>query len=354
MAGRKAKVLSTAVVAVAMLLIMLPVAAQQPDPGAEDPPELAAGPQLIGMIPGTAMLRDEFRARAFIQLKAVALSALTYRLLHDDAYPPDLYTLKNSDSWNLDVLNMFTGKAVQAIYFEPQEGDYTTRPLFDVPMAIEMSGGAVGGLDDDGSVDLGNLGQTLQDVSLDTSPRVDAQQIRLFSGGDIYYYVAGDLLQLIMFAPDGSYVEHVDHKPNGRWRAELATPAGGLWPSSVSAAQVLFFTEELVLRHHNLVEFMGDRETVPSAGFEGIGAAERIERALDLGIVVLNPFTDQPAMVSAEPSVGDFAEAGEPLPLLLWMRDGRSWSLGALHEEADGAAGSDGSELPSRPPLGGR
>ena len=150
------------VVAVGLLaggLAMLPAAGQEPEAGADDEPELLAGGELIGVIPGTGMMRDEFRARAMVQLKAVALSALAYRLLHDDQYPPDLLTLKNSESWNLDLLNIFSGRPVRALYFEPQEGDFTTRPAFDLPMVVEQDGLTMGNLSTDGALDLDTLGQ---------------------------------------------------------------------------------------------------------------------------------------------------------------------------------------------------
>ncbi len=346
-------------VAVALLaagLTLGPATGQAPEAGADDEPQLLAGEELIGVIPGTGMLRDEFRARALVQLKAVALSALAYRLLHDDEYPPDLLTLKNSESWNLDLLNIFTGRPVRAIYFEPQEGDFTTRPVFDLPMMIEQDGLALGNLATDGALDLETLGQTLQALSLDLQPRVDPRRIRQFDGGDVYYYVAGDMLQLVMFAPDGSYIEHVDQAPNGNWRSRLATPGGSLWPDSVLAAEVLYFTGDLLPRHHNLVEFMGERETLAPARFAELGTDERINMALDLGIVILNPFSRQPAMAVTEHTVGELmaAEPGDPT-LRICMRDGRAWTLDELHEQAGGpAGGGDRPDKPSRPPLGGR
>jgi hypothetical protein len=347
------------VVAVGLLtggLAMLPAAGQVPEADPGEGPETVADGELIGVIPGTGMMRDEFRARALVQLKAVALSALAYRLLHDDQYAPDLLTLKSSESWNLDLLNIFSGRPVRALYFEPQEEDFTTRPAFDLPMVVEQDGLGMDNLATDGALDLDSLGQTLQALSLNSLPRVDPRRIRQYDGGDIYYYVAGDMLQLVMFAPDGSYIEHVDQSPNGNWRSRLATPGSSLWPDSVLAAQVLYFTGELLPRHHNLVQFMGERDTLAPAQFPELSTDELLNMALDLGIVILNPASHQPAMVVVEHTVGEFVpkQAGDPA-LRICMRDGRAWTLDELHEQAGGPTGGDERpDRPSSPPLGGR
>ena len=364
-----------------LLLAVLLLAGVAATPRAQEPlPELPEGTEeftadvsdLVGVIPGTNMLRDEFRARALIQLKALALNALTYRMLNKDEYAQSFYVLKQSSEWNLDLTNMFSGRSVQAIYFEPQPGDMTMSPVLDLPLLIEdlpplpggFGGGGIGEQNGGEGVDAGG-GASLQPMTPVGRARVDPTRIRRFTGGDVFYYADEELLQLVMFAPDGSYIEYVDETPNMRWQDRLETPASGMWPDSVYAAQLLYFSSDLLPQHHNLVQFMGDREWLSMAEFARVGAAERIGMAEALNITMLNPFTRERITSGAEFSLGDFVEADQeaPLPLRMWLRDGGAWTLADLHgaEPAadEGPAAAPGGEeeappAPKRPPLGGR
>jgi len=350
-------------------LALLPAAAQDPS-------------QLVGQIPGTDMMRDEFRARALVQLKAVALNALTFRVLYGDTYPANLYELRGSTAWNLDVMNMFTGQPVQAIHFEPGDDDYTSRPVLDLPMVVEQKPPAIGDLigadpgegegegDDegegggeDGGLFLEGAVPTADLLTPTAKQRVDPGKIRYFTAGDIYYYANGDLLQLVIFAPDGGYLELVDESPNLRWQGILQAPPGAPWPDSITVAQVLFFSDRLLEQHYNLVEFMGGRETTPTAQFAAAGSAERIAMAQHLGISICNPATQQPIAVAAEASTGDFAalDPVAPMPLRIWMRDGSAWCMDELHGlDASQSVESPGVEKPREkperkpPPMGGR
>jgi hypothetical protein len=324
------------------------------------------------------MMRDEFRARALVQLKAVALNALAFRVLYGDTYPANYYELRGSTAWNLDVMNMFTGQPVQAIHFEPSEDDYTSRPVLDLPMVVGQmpppigdvigagpgegegegdDGGEGGGLFLEGAVPTADL------LSPTAKQRVDPGKIRYFTAGDIYYYASGDLLQLVIFAPDGGYLEFVDESPNLRWQGILQAPPGAPWPDSITVAQVLFFADRLLVQHYNLVEFMGGRETIPTVRFAATGAGERIAMAQHLGIAICNPSTQQPIAVAAGASTGNFSalDPAAPMPLRIWMRDGSAWSMDELHgfdasQPVESSSVEKPPEKPERkpPPMGGR
>ena len=354
--GRTA--LSIAVACLAAVLALAAATAQDFPPLAGDNPEAT-----IGTIPGTDMLRDEFRARAQLQLKAVALSAHTHRLMNNaDSWPTGYYELRNSQAWGFDLLNIFTGRKVQAIYFEPGEDDFTDRPVFDVPFEMyQPTGPTVSDLMPDGQPDPSAFAQMFETESEGEVMRVDPGTIRDFSPGDIYYYTAGDILQLVLFAPDGSYFEHVDFGPNNSWMAKLRTPGGGLWPDSILAAQLLYFTERMLPQYYNLVQFMGDEETIPATWYETLTPAERLDMAYDLGISILNPFTREQVGIEDEHSLGDFVtlDPEHPVPLAVGMRDGGVWTLDQLHDEGasrqveETPARKPQREKPSRPPLGG-
>lgn len=377
-------------------MLMLPQAsgAQQGPP--DIPPDLfgASGPDSntpIGVIAGTDMLRDEFRARALIQLKAIALNALAYRLANEDEYPQSLHQLERSPSWNLDVENMFTGNRIRQILFEPDKNDMTTGVVLDLPLDIDENvanmgllmppggggsgaGGAAGSGGDTGSGGdagtggdsgaaggNGNTGPVIQPVAPATPPRIDPRKVRAFTGGNVLYFVSGDMLQLVLYAPDGTYMEFVDVTPNGHWRRQLNTAGCPFWPDSIGAAEVLFFAG-MVPQHHNLVEFMGNRETVPEAKFAQLSAAELLQMALDLDITVLNPITHAPASSQPEFSLGDYCatDPASPAPLSLYMNDKQAWTLemltAAAREAANGEPSAEQSKPkpPGHPPLGGR
>ncbi|MBN2081981.1 hypothetical protein JW859_07220 [bacterium] len=333
--------------------------------GAQDPPAdiFGGGEPTVGEIPGTGMLRDEFRARANIQLSAIALNALTYRILHDDTYPTDLITLLRSEAWNLDVTNMFTGRRLQAIYFVPGEDDMTTLPVMDLAMLIDQETTDLGFVGNAGGTDYSQLGEMIAGATPSALPRVDPRRIRTYTGGDVYYYASGDLLQLIMFTPDGGFLEYVDETPRRNWHEKL-TGTAAMWPDSVLVSAVLFFCENLLLPNYNMVEFMGNRATLPVASFDEIGAGQRVELAAALNIAIRNALTGEPVGIAAEYSAGDFApgDPAAPTPLLIYLRDRQTWTLEKLagigdngpEQLADGAGPNWSGDKPSRPPLGGR
>ena len=143
--------------------------------------------------------------------------------------------------------------------------------------------------------------------------RVDPKAIRSFDGGDIFYYTKGELLQLIIYAPDGTFVEWVDELPSANYRSSLMLrpnqPKDNLY-----AAQVLFYVESLAAQHYNLVQFMGDATTVPGAAVASLPGSKKIELAGRIGIFVLNPVTRKPETAATKCSPGVILE-GTPLKI---------------------------------------
>lgn len=294
-----------------LLALAVPAAAQK------------VGPRM-GVIPGTDMTHDEFRAHAQADLAAVALNAVAY-LLYNGQYAQDFYTLQTSKAWNINVSNMFTGRPLQLIYFEPNPDTMTTAPAlgmttFDFGQDQPPAGGPVGKLDEKG--DLPPDAQFTKNAN--GGPlRVDPKAIRDFEGGDIYYYTKGELLQLIIFAPDGTFVEWVDELPNANYRASLSLrptqPKDNLF-----AAQVLYYVETLAPQYYNLLKFMADESTVPGAAVSSLPGSKRIELASRMGITVLNPITRKPETASKTASPGVIIE-GTPLKIV--TGDGKVQSL---------------------------
>jgi hypothetical protein len=269
------------------------------------------GPRM-GVIPGTSMTRDEFRARAQADLAAVALNAVTYRIAKG-SYATDFYELQASPAWNLRVANMFTGRPIQAIYFEPGPDNMTSAPSvglggLELPQMPPMG---------NGSGEMGQVGKEKQPPiqlnPLSGVTRVDPGAIRDYEAGDVYYYVKGDLLQLILYAPDGSFFEWVDEVPNANFRINLQLrpdqPAENLY-----AAQVLYYVESLAAQHYNLVQFMSDGTTVPGAQLASLPGSKKIELAGRIGITVVNPVTKKPETASTKSSPGVVLE-GTPLKI---------------------------------------
>jgi hypothetical protein len=321
----------------------------------------SVGPEVtIGMIPGTHMTRDEFRARGQAQLNAIALNALAYFLRHNE-YPKGFYDLYNSEAWNLDVANMFTGRTLDAVIYEPQGKDFTTAEIPGVTDTIiqpeqpagsggqaggQGAGGEAGGGGDEqgggggsaqgggnsGGVPSGFL-QGPELSPLQAVPRVDPRAIKPFTAGGVFYYVNGDMLQLVMFAPDGTYVEHVDEHPSVKWTRGMGTPPGGkFWPDSLFAAQVMYFLESGLPQYYNLVLFMSDREPLPNDALGKAGAAERLKMADELGITVWNPHTKRAIAVAPQYKRGDLMEVDPqaPLPLHICMDKGAVVNLAGL------------------------
>lgn len=319
----------------------------------------------IGVIPGTQMTHDEFRARAQAQLAAVALNALTYRVLNG-AYPPSLYDLYNSSSWNIDLTNMFTGEPVDAIMFSPGPEDMTSTVEVGLPFEFQYTPplppapapGGDGGENGEGggeSADPFAIGVISEPVYF----RVDPTRVRNTTAGDIFYYVENELLQLLMYSGDGVYAEHFAAAPNGRWEAKIQLHEGGRdWQQDVLAAQVLFFAGEMLPQHYNHVRFMAEQPLQSYTAPQQIDPATVLELAAALDITLLNPSTKQPITIAQAYSRGDLFEppAGAPAVLAIGLQSGHISTLAQLYE-AYAEAGEvqtrpDG--RPAAPPLGGR
>jgi hypothetical protein len=279
------------------------------------------GPKM-GVIPGTSMTRDEFRARAQAQLAAIALNAVTYQIAKG-SYAPDIYTLQASPAWNLRVANMFTGRPVQGIYFEPSQDSMTSDPSLglggadiapDLPPVIPKSLGE--------PPKEGEKPPLMFAKSLGTY-RVSPAAIRDHDPGDIFYYTKGDLLQLIVYAPDNTYFEWVDEIPNANFRVNLQLrpnqPVENLY-----AAQVLYYVDSLAAQHYNLVQFMADGQTVPGATISGLSGSKKIELAGRIGVTVVNPITHKPETAVKQCSPGAILEGA---PLKICTATGESLSM---------------------------
>jgi hypothetical protein len=196
--------------------------------------------------------------------------------------------------------------------------------------------------------------------------RVDPQAIKDIVAGDVYYYVEGELLQLIIYAPDRTYVEWVDEVPNVNFREGLSlSTEGTVFPADQYSLQVLYYAEELLPEYLGLYRFMADLDSPPQAALQNLSAAERLPLAQEFGVTVLNPFTHQPAAATAEPSPGDFvlAEASREAPLLVYLSSGKVAratdlrSKGALTEpqavDKEPGKSKPPKGKPSRPKVGG-
>jgi hypothetical protein len=282
------------------------------------------GPRM-GVIPGTDMTRDEFRARAQAQCAAIALNAVTYYLAKD-SYAPDIYTLQASPAWNLRIANMFTGRPVQGIYFEPSADAMTNDPAIGLsgmdltpdlppPPPQQQGGGQIGPQKDEKP-------QLNLNANFGTM-RVDPAAIRDYDAGDVYYYTKGDLLQLIIYAPDGTYYEWVDDMPNANFRTSLQLRSSQP-DENLYAAQVLYYVESLAGQHYNLVQYMAGRETVPGAAVGDLPGSKKIELAGRVGITVVNPVTKQPETAAKSCSPGVILEGS---PLKICTAKGESLSI---------------------------
>jgi len=365
--GRSLRDLRLAVCALAAVLLSLTLLTAFPAQ-AQDEPDM-------GTIPGTSMRRDEFRGRAMAQLSAIALNALTYQLANGE-YPKDFAHLRGSDAWNIDVTNMFSGQRLRSIYFEPQPGDLTSAasngfvPSFDVPPGLPPDGGqrgSGGGSTEPGGSDIAPGAIVDIPVTIGAQQlRVDPQAIKDIVPGDVFYYVQGELLQLIIYAPDRTYVEWVDEVPNVNFREGLSlSTENTVFPADLYSLQVLYYTEELLPEYLGLFRFMADRDSPPQAALQALSAAERLPLAQEFGVTVLNPLTHQPAAALAQPSPGDFvlADGSREAPLLVYLSSGKVAmstdlrSKGALTETAPADQGAGKVKppkaKPSRPKVGG-
>ncbi len=342
------------------------------------PPAMAQdtiGPDIpIGRIPGTTMMRDEFRALAYSQLSAIALNAHAYWVVKGE-YPVGYPQLRGSDACVIDAKNMFTDRPVQSIYFEPKATDMTSDPSLEIYEAFAASGAAIGGGPSPSATMedfVGKLPDAMSEA-LKSQPamrmlRVKPSAITDKTPGDVFYYTKNGLLQLVMFAPDGTFVEHVNEVPSQGWLERIRLgDSSDYWPYSVYAASVLYFTEMLLPQYYGMVQFMGDHATLAQAQYSKLGAQERITMASELHLELRNPLTREPATVSLEAVPGAFVALaqGAALPLRLWMPDGKTIGQDDLRSSIVAApqAGSAGKKpavkppkpkRPGAPPMGGR
>jgi hypothetical protein len=362
--------LLSGVLAMCVMVQATPIRAEVPG----DPADM------MGTIPGTSMSRDEFRARAYVQLAAVALNAHAFFAVHND-FPVSYYDLFNSDAWNLDVTNIFSGRAVNAIQFEPKPADMTSAPPLPIPMLDEVTAAAE--LDPPTIKEMTRGGRGLeQGFELDTSQltaaaqaqgggrlqRVNPKAVDHHPAGDIFYYAKSGLLQLVMYAPDGTYVEFVSQVPNRSWIDWLTLKAkGGSFPADLFANEVLFYLDRLLPRHYNMVRFMGNAEPLAEPQLQRSGAIERLKMARELSVTVLNPYNKRPIEANAAPKAGQLVLDNEhPVPVRIALKDGKLSSFEdlTLGPQAGGnerprqpgkPAGPTKPKKPrTAPPLGGR
>ncbi|MEZ5339741.1 MAG: hypothetical protein R3F46_15950 [bacterium] len=295
----------------------------------------------VGMIKGTEMMKSEFRARAYTQMLAAALCAHAYYLEYNEL-PEDFYQLYNSGAWNLDLQNIFSGRAIDAVYYDPESVGKTNipspglmaelRPLDTSPPLMPPSG--------PGNAD----NPVLQPMSMSNNPlRVDPSDVPAPSPGDLLYYTNGRMLQLVIFAPDGTFVEYVQSSPDQRWLSIMSVDSNDYeWPFDVYTAEVLLFAEELLPQYYNLYKYMSDQGDIPRHQFASFDAQQRIDMAAELGITIWNPYSKRPITASEVASRGDFLmlAGAPPTPLLITIEGDREFSLADAIDTVGNAPGS--------------
>ena len=340
--------------------LALPATSQNPPPLDEQ----------MGVIPGSNMTRDEFRARANAQLSAIALNAETFFLLHGK-YPESYYALFNSECWNLDPQNLFTGGDIDAIYFDPQPTDLI--PSYDsglppglenLPTIRQFQDPSPSGSGNEGSAEGQGPTQPASPppISLDTNVvlKVDPARVYNTGPGNIYYRAVDKTLQLVVFAPDNTYHELFHNSPNRYWHKMLSAGVGGShWSEDVLAGQVLFFTENMLPQFYNHVMFMADLEVLPGSALGKYGVDARLQMAEELGITILNPYSKQQIQLVEGYDLGSFVEPhpADPLPLYLCLVAKRIMTRKQILEGqlAQSRAARKGQQTrnPRRPALGG-
>jgi hypothetical protein len=334
------------------------------------------GPDLpIGMIPGTTMMRDEFRARGFTQLAAIALCAHAYWVVNGD-FPPSYAQLRGSDAWVIDVKNLFKDRPVQGLYFEPKPADLTSDPSLGIYEAMaatapyvpaaQAPGGQGTSMDDFLKQLPQSLNDALKQQPLTGVMRVSPAAIKDQTPGDVFYYTKNGLLQLVMFAPDGTFVEHVDAVPCQGWLERIRLgPESKYWPQGVYTAALLYFSEFLLPQYYSLVQYMSDQDTSSPAQYDTEGPAGRIKLAAELGLELRNPLTRLPIEVAEAAAPGAYRAPGADgaTPLRVWMADGKVVSLEDLRPGSTGKeappkakppAKQQAPKRPGAPPMGGR
>jgi hypothetical protein len=334
------------------------------------------GPDIpIGMIPGTSMMRDEYRARAFSQLVAIALCAHAYWVVKGE-YPPDFAHLRGSDAWVIEAKNLFTDRPVQGLFFEPKPVDLTNDPSLGiyevltstppVTPAGQAPGGQGSSMDDFIKQLPQTLGEALKQQPTTGVMRVKPEAIRDKTAGDVFYYTKNGLLQLVMFAPDGTFVEHVDAVPCQGWLDRIRLRKDDkYWPQGVYTAVTLYFSEFVLPQYYSLVQYMSDAESKSPGQYDDAGPAARIKLAAELGLELRNPLTRKPIDVAATAVPGAYRDPGAEAatPLKVWMADGKAVSLADLRtEQAEPKAAAKPADRtkkpapkrPGAPPMGGR
>jgi hypothetical protein len=346
------------------------------------PARAASGPdpsdRIQAEIPGTNMTHDEFRARAYAELMAIALNAHAYFAVNNQ-FPATYADLEGSDAWNLDVANIFGGGRVQAIPFSPGPRDYTTDPpaLFPLPGNVdadspEASGQAPlkasGNIQDGLTLDAHALSEQMMAAAQDSSARVNPKAVQPQSAGDVFYYAKDGMLQLVLYAPDRTYMEYVAFVPNQDMLANLNIKSGGRsFPADLYANEVLYYLERMLPQHYNFVRFMAGAQPLPEPELQRKSAQERLDMASDIGVTVFNPYTKQNAQVASKtPQPGELAagDPAEPTPVRLALRSGELVSfeqLSAGEATAPAAGNAATPRVPAKPtppsgppPLGGR
>lgn len=334
------------------------------------PAPAQVGPVQLGTIEGTAMTRDEFRGRAMAQLCAIALNACAYHEAFGE-YPADYAHLRASEAWNLEVSNMFDGGRLRDIFYDPASTAMTTAavqgfiPVSEMPLpALPPENPAPSGPDEgaaDGQtasgreLDIGGL-RMLGELSAGIA-RVAPGQLKGYGAGELLYYAKDDLLQLVLYAPDGTYVEWVDEIPRPSFREALRLPAKGMnLPADLYCKQVLYYVSELLPEYYNLVRFMADQGELTPGELARRGAQERLAMAGELGIRVLNPLSRAAAAASADPAPGDLLNSGPPLGIRLLS--GALASLedlsGRLQMQPGTPPGTPDARPPKAPPGSGK
>lgn len=318
----------------ACLLLTAPPAAAQQDFLPDDA-------QSVGMIKGTDMLKSEFRAMAYTQMLAAAINAHAYYLERNE-YPEGFYNLYNSGAWNLDLVNIFSGEPINAVFYDPESVGKTNlpspglmnelRPLDTTPRILPPSGPS-------------DPNNPVVPMQMNNNPlRVDPMDVPSPTPGDLLYYTNGRLLQMVIYAPDGTYVEYVQNSPDQRWMSVMSVNAADYeWPWDVYAAQVLLFCEELLPQYYSLYRYMSDQEDIPRHRLANFTAQQRIDMARELGIVIWNPFSKSPIKAEGEAVRGDFLmeDGAPPTPLVIALNGGKLFTLADAVDTVGNAPGTN-------------
>jgi len=328
------RVITTSLMLAACLLLAAVPAFAQDGPLPEDA-------QTVGMIKGTDMYKSQFRAMAYTQLLAVALNAHAYYLEFNE-YPKGYYDLYNSGAWNLDIQNIFSGAPVNEIYYDANSTAMTNLPSLGLMTELKPLDTSMPFIPPTGPVDPDN--PPIVPLNTSSSPlRVDPAGIRSPEPGDVLYYNDGNVLQLVMFAPDGTYVEYVANSPDRRWLSTMGLDSVDYqWPWDVYAAEVLLFCEELLPQYYSLYRYMANEEDIPRHRLAAYNAQQRIDLAAELKISIWNPFTKAPIQATEVPTRGNFLlEPGAPpTPLLICLDAERLFSLADAVNSVGNAPGT--------------